>query len=156
MTVATETRTESAPAGVELKRVFQAPRERVFDAWTNGDALAAWFGPQGLSTRIDTFNPRPGGRYRFVMEGEGEYPVGGEFLEIVPPERLSFTWAWERGDYAGVETVVEVTLAETAGGTELTLVHRRLLNDEACDKHRQGWTSSFGCLEEFLAKEDRS
>ncbi len=156
MTVATETEMKTEPAGVELKRVFQAPRERVFEAWTNADALAAWFGPERLSTRIDTFDPRPGGRYRLVMEGEGEYPVGGEFLEIVPPERLSFTWTWERGDYAGVETIVEVTLVETTGGTELTLVHRRLLNDEACGKHRQGWTSSFDCLAEFLAKEDRS
>ena len=156
MTVATEKDPDSAPAGVELKRVFQAPRERVFEAWTYADALAAWFGPVGLSTRIDTFDPRGGGRYRFLMHGEGEYPVGGEFLEIVPPERLSFTFAWERGDYAGVETIVEVTLEETAGETELTLVHRRWLNDEACDKHRQGWTSSFNCLAEFLAREDRS
>ena len=137
---------------VELTRVFAAPPERVFAAWTGADALAAWMGPHGTSMRVEALDFTVDGAYRFVMEGtEGEYPLGGHFLEIDPPRRLVFTWAWERGDYAAIKTVVELTFAPTDGGTELTLVHRRLSDDGARHKHAEGWTGCLDCLAEFLA-----
>jgi uncharacterized protein YndB with AHSA1/START domain len=138
-------------AELELKRVIAAPREDVYRAWTESDALSAWFGPNGVKTRITELDPRPGGRYRFEMVEDNTYIVVGHFREVVAPERLVFTWTWETGDYAGMETEVEVTLAEVAGGTELTLVHRRLPSDEAREKHGQGWGSSFDCLDDYLA-----
>ena len=137
-------------AELELKRVFAAPREDVYRAWTEAEALSAWFGPRGVTARITELDPRPGGRYRIEMVEDNTHIVGGRCLEAVPPERLVFTWTWETGDYAGVATEVEVTLVEVAGGTELTLVHRRLSGDEAREKHAQGWGSSFDCLAEYL------
>ena len=138
-------------ADLELRRVFRAPRERVFRAWTEADALGAWFGPQGTTTRVAEFDPRPGGRYRFEMAEGGEYVVGGLFREVVPPERLVFTWRWENGAFAGVETEVRITLADVDGGTELTLVHRRLPGGDARQKHADGWTGCFDCLARHLA-----
>lgn len=138
---------------LELKRVIAAPRADVYRAWTEAETLSAWFGPNGVTTRVTELDPRPGGRYRFEMVEDNTYIVGGQFREVVPQERLVFTWTWETGDYADVETEVEVTLADVAGGTELTLVHRRLPDDEAREKHGKGWTSSFDCLAESLASQ---
>ena len=153
MALAPDRAAESGPEPVvELARVFAAPPEHVFAAWTEADALAAWMGPGDTSMRVDALDLTVDGAYRFVMEGdEGEYPLGGRFLEIDPPKRLVFTWAWERGDYAAIETVVELAFTPTDGGTELTLVHRRLSDDEARDRHAQGWTGCLDCLAEYLA-----
>ena len=137
-------------AELELKRVIAAPCEDVYRAWTEAEALSAWFGPRGVTARFTELDPRAGGRYRCEMNEDGTSVVGGQCREAVPSERLVFTWTWENGEFAGVETEVEVTLADVAGGTELTLVHRRLPNDEAREKHSQGWGSSFDCLADYL------
>lgn len=140
---------DAAPA-VELKRTFKATRQAVFSAWTTPAALAEWMGPQGISTEVTALEARAGGAYRFVMRGEGEYVVGGRFTEFDPPRRLAFTWVWENGEYAGIETVVEITLTDVKDATELTLVHRRLPDAAARERHTQGWTGSLACLAERL------
>lgn len=79
---------------VEIKRTFAAPRERVYRAWTEKEAMESWFGPDGVTAECDTFDSRPGGRYRIIMHvKEGDNPiVGGEFLEMTPHEKLVFSW----------------------------------------------------------------
>jgi len=76
-----------------LTRTFDAPRERVFEAWTNSKQMAQWWGPKGFTNPVCQMDVRPGGRYRIVMRSpEGEdYPIDGEFLEIVKPSRLVMT-----------------------------------------------------------------
>ena len=137
---------------VELTRIFSAPRERVYRAWTEKEAMEAWFGPDGVKAECDTFDPRLGGRYRIIMHvKEGEDPiVGGEFLEMTPYERLVFSWEWENVDYAGIPTVVELSFKEVDEGTELTLVHTKLPGQEAAERHTQGWISCCDCLVNFL------
>lgn len=149
MTTVTGMVSETAPA-VELKRTFRAPRRKVFAAWTSGHALADWMGPRGISCEVAILQARLGGTYRFFMRGEGQYVVGGRFTEFDPPGRLAFTWVWENGDYAGLETLVEITFAESPRGTELTLVHRRLPDDRARQQHAEGWTGSLARLAEHL------
>jgi uncharacterized protein YndB with AHSA1/START domain len=82
------------PAGREVvtTRVFDAPRERVFRAWTEPDPLARWWGPKGFTNTFQEFDLRPGGFWRFVMRGPNgaEYPNESVFVEIVEPERLVF------------------------------------------------------------------
>ena len=143
--------TMTTTAELELKRVIAAPREDVFRAWTEADALSARFGPKGVAARITKLDPRPGGRYRCEMNEDGTYGVAGQFSEVAPSQRLVFTWTWENGHFADIETEVEITLADVPGGTELTLVHRRLSGDEAREKHAQGWNGSLDCLDDYLA-----
>ena len=76
-----------------LTRTFDAPRERVFAAWTDPNRLAQWWGPRGYDNPVCDMDVRPGGRYRIVMRSpEGaEYPIVGEFVEIVKPSRIVMT-----------------------------------------------------------------
>lgn len=73
-------------------RVFDAPRETLFKAWTDPELLARWWGPKGFSNTIQEFDLRPGGAWRLVMRGPNgvEHPNESVFVEIVEPERLVF------------------------------------------------------------------
>jgi uncharacterized protein YndB with AHSA1/START domain len=137
---------------VEMSRFLQASPEQAFAAWTKAEAVAAWMGPAGVTARGEELEPGVGGRYRFVLVvDDEEHVVGGEFVEWNPPARLAFTWAWEGGMFAGIETTVELTFAEEGDGTRLTLVHRRLPTQEARKMHAQGWTGCLDCLAAYLA-----
>ena len=73
-------------------RVFEAPRETVFRAWTDPDHLARWWGPKGFTNTLQEFDSRPGGIWRFVMHGpDGKaYKNKSVFIEVVKPERIVF------------------------------------------------------------------
>ena len=83
-----------APSDREIvtTRVFDAPRERVFKAWTDPDHLARWWGPQGFTNTFHEFDLRPGGVWRFVMHGPdgADYQNKSVFVEITKPERIVF------------------------------------------------------------------
>jgi len=137
---------------VELKRIFSASREKVYRAWTEKEAMEIWFGPDGVTAECDMFDPRPGGQYRIIMHvKEGGNPiVGGEFLEMTPYEKLTFSWEWENVDYAGVRTVVELRFKDVDEGTELTLIHAKLPGQEEAERHTQGWNGCCDCLIKYL------
>ena len=73
-----------------ITREFAAPRELVFKAWTDPKHLAQWWGPKGFTNPVCEWDARPGGKIYDVMRAPNgaDYPMGGEFREIVPPERL--------------------------------------------------------------------
>ena len=150
MSLANPTETEAQV--LHIKRRFAASRETVFSALTDPGALAQWFGPEGVTVKVISLDLRPGGTYSFEFHGSdgGFHALTGTYLEIERPERLVASWIWGQGDYAGVETRVTYELSEVDGGTELSLIHEKLVDVEARDKHNQGWTSSFVCLERFL------
>ncbi len=138
---------------LELSRVFQATQENVFRAWTDREALSHWWGPKGFTTEIDTFDARPGGAYRLCMrapDGSGHW-LHGEFKEISPHDFLSMSWVWEGGDMAGHEMLVSVAFTAVGGATEVKLVHSNLPGEGAVAAHRDGWTSSFECLDGEIA-----
>src|SRR5438874_12824597 len=85
--------TKNVPAPLVLTRVFDAPRELVFRTWTDPQHVEQWWGPHGFSNPVMEWDARPGGAIRNHMRGpDGTiYPSRGEFLEVVPPERLVFT-----------------------------------------------------------------
>jgi len=135
-----------------LLRTFKAPRERVFDAFTQKEAIQAWFGPEGCNAPSVAIDAKPGGTYRFeIHSSEGPvYVVTGTFREVKRPEKLVFTWAWLQGTGVGPETLVTLSFAEKGGSTELTLVHSGFATATDRDNHNRGWTSSFECLVSML------
>ena len=138
---------------LRMTRVFDAPREKVFRAWTDPEALKQWWGPEGYKATVDSLESTPGGHYRTCMTSPdgNDMWVGGLFKEVKPFDRLVFTFAWEQEDgKLGHETQVTVEFREVDGGTELTLVHEFFLDAESRDLHGQGWTSSLNCLDETL------
>jgi uncharacterized protein YndB with AHSA1/START domain len=141
---------------LKITRIFDAPPERVFDAWLVKEQWGAWIGPEGCRSDILTFEPRVGGRYHLVMHisGRGDMPVEGVFKTIVRPSsgkmgRFAFTWGWALSGKG--ETVVTVNLKPAAGGkTELTLIHEGLPTADDREGHGKGWNSTLNKLALFL------
>jgi uncharacterized protein YndB with AHSA1/START domain len=137
---------------LEIRRLLPAPPERVFAAWTDASWLARWMSPVGHA-RVEA-DPRPGGRLRVVMVGDGrEIEHLGEFLHVEPPHRLSFTWT---SPYTGSrQSRVTIELTATDGGTDLTLRHERLPAGAAAS-HRGGWGSMLERLADLLAQQQEA
>lgn len=153
-----------------ITRVFNAPREQVFQAWTEPNQIEQWWGPKGFTTRVTELDLRPGGQARYVMIGPDgtEYPVKGVFREVVPPEYFVSTDEFDEGFEQATDTdlpegMVITTRFEAIGDrTKLTL---EIMHPSAEErrKHEEmgvvaGWNSSFDCLDEFLiesAQNDR-
>ncbi len=142
-------------AGRELliERVFNAPRELVFRAWTDPDHIRNWFGPRDYPATQVTMDVRPGGRWRGCLrstETGNDLWVGGVYREIVPPERLVFTFAWEEEGERGLETLVTIAFAEQGAKTLMTFRQTPFQSAGELDGHRGGWTSSFDRLGDYL------
>src|SRR5829696_9492351 len=106
-----------------ISRVINAPRELVFEAWTNPQHVAQWWGPEGFTNTIHAMSVRPGGVWRFVMHGPDgtDYPNKIVFQEVVRPDRLVYRHAGE-GETEDVKFHTTVTFDEQEGGkTRLTL-----------------------------------
>ncbi len=139
------------PASLELvvSRLVDAPRALVFQAWTQQEHAARWWGPQGFTTVSCRLDASRGGSFRVAMRAPGGtvHTKRGVYLEVIAPERLVFTYAWE--DAAGnLGHAMRVTAMFEAQG-EQTLITLRQSGFEDIperDSHRGGWTS---CLERF-------
>jgi uncharacterized protein YndB with AHSA1/START domain len=136
-----------------LKRRLNASPEKVYAAWTNPQKITRRFAPSSVKPGSEqaSIDARVGGRYRLSFSKEdGEYyEVGGVYREVVPNQRLVFSWAWH--STAERESLVTVTLKPDGGGTLLTLHHEQLFDQAARDSHEQGWTGMFDNLERHLA-----
>ena len=113
----------------------------MFEAFTDADIMSKWFFPgEDMSAEV-TNNPVVGGGYTLKMHAKSgdTYTHVGEYKEITPPDKLVFTW---NSDFVQ-NTVVTVTFVESGSGTEVTVSHDLLPNDEMRQDHRKGWT---GCL----------
>lgn len=132
-----------------LTRIFAAPPSLVFRAWTDPERATVWWGPQGFKTLSCQMDVRPGGSWRIRMRSpQGAiYTKRGVYREIVPPQRLVFTWAWEDAIPAH-ETLVTVTFEDRGHSTKLTLHQATFESATGCQAHRSGWTS---CLDRFAA-----
>ena len=139
---------------LHLSRSFAAPRDRVFRAFTVPTQLVKWWGPKGFTVPACTMDVRPGGAWRTVMRSpEGtDHIVSGVYQEITPPARLVLTWAWEEDGTRGHETVVTIELSEIPGGTRLELTHEVFETEDGRNRHRDGWSGCFDCLEQALAE----
>jgi uncharacterized protein YndB with AHSA1/START domain len=131
-----------------LKRRLKAPPTAVYAAWTDPEKIVKWFGPDSGPVEHAALDVRVGGRYSigFRTEDGEQHHVSGVYREVVPNEKLVFTWAWRSTPER--ESLVTVLIAPTAGGTLLTFQHERFFDEKARDDHLYGWT---GCLDKLVA-----
>ena len=98
-------------------------------------------------------DPRTGGRFRWVMQAPSgeEHDVSGVFREVIPNEKLVFTWAWKSTPER--ESLVTVTLKSDGDGTLMTLMHEQFFDEEARDRHQGGWQAAVEKMDAYLASQ---
>jgi uncharacterized protein YndB with AHSA1/START domain len=124
---------------LQVARRFSASRERVFRAWTEPQMIEQWFRPMGLTTTVMTLELLVGGAFYFDLNaptGETGY-MAGNYLEIVCPERLAFTWVSNATN--DEQTLVTIEFVERNEMTELALTHDRLADEAMILVHQNGW-----------------
>jgi uncharacterized protein YndB with AHSA1/START domain len=139
-----------------LKRRIRARPSIVFDALTTPAGIAAWWGPDDGPVLLAETEPRVGGRFRvrFRMLDGSEHESSGEYLEVVPPERLAMSWRWAGGEGPGV-SLVEFELRAIPEGTELTLTHSRLYDEATRHSHEAGWNGALDKLARYFMEKPR-
>lgn len=135
-----------------IDRKFAAPPEKVFAAWTDPALFTAWFGPQGLQVSELEMDVQVNGSWRATMLNADGTPhiIGGIYLNIEPPRRLSFTWAWQADGVPSNESLVEIEFEAAPGGTMMHFRHSGFESANAAFLHNEGWTSTFVCFDKFL------
>ncbi len=136
---------------LELRRVFDATPEALFDAWLRREEFAAWIGPEGIDCEVPLLEPQVGGRYEITMRlTNGQViPVSGSFRTIERPTRLVFSWGWN-GDPTR-QTLITLEFTPRGPRTELLLRQEGLGSVGNRDDHARGWNSALNKLERYLA-----
>jgi uncharacterized protein YndB with AHSA1/START domain len=139
-----------------ITRDFDAPRERVYQAFVDPDQLSQWFGPVGWSVPRDTIDidPRPGGAQRFTMVNDDDpdltSPVTATFIEVVPGELLVGQEAVQTPD-GTVMMTVRLEFEDLGGGRTRLVLRQGPVDDTVAGQAREGWSSSFTKLDALLA-----
>jgi uncharacterized protein YndB with AHSA1/START domain len=146
--------TTPADRQIRTERIFNAPRDRVWKAFTNPELVAQWWG-RGNKLVIERFEPKPGGRWRFVEHGpEGPNGFEGRFREVTPPERVVQTFEWD--GMPGHVIVETMTLEDLGGGrtklVTVSLFHTTEERDGMLSSGmEQGMNESYAALDKVLA-----
>jgi len=142
---------------LEICREFAAPIQAVFDAWTQVEVLAKWFGPEGFAVLNAQIDLSVGGKYEISIQSPDNNIIRhfGEYVDIKTPNSLIFTWQLRDQTCAGSEghhvtTLVTLLFEETTKGTLLTLTHEKLPDQAAFAGHQFGWQSSLEALNQHL------
>jgi uncharacterized protein YndB with AHSA1/START domain len=145
-------------ATVTLTRVYDAPRDLVWRAWTDPKHMAQWFGPRGFTSSVPELDVRAGGALRIVMHGPdgNDYPMKGVFREVKPPQRLVFSnIAIDKDGNHLLEGETTVILEEQGGKTKLTLKTYAKglvpMAPQMLSGMEAGWSQSLDKLGETLA-----
>jgi uncharacterized protein YndB with AHSA1/START domain len=137
---------------LSFKRRLNAAPAKVYAAWTDPKKIIHWFGradvkPGSLQAEID---PRTGGRFRVSFSANDEYyEIRGVYREVVPNQRLVFSWAWHSTPER--ESQVTVSLKPDGDGTLLTLHHEQLFDSASRDGHERGWIGALEKLANYVA-----
>jgi uncharacterized protein YndB with AHSA1/START domain len=140
---------------IVISRIIDAPRERVFEAFTEIRHLSKWWGPQGFTITTRAFEFRVGGEWRFVMRGPDgtDYQEFISWAEILPPERIALLHGEFRDDPNSFESVLTFTSEGAATRIEMRTVFRsRQQRDEAVDKYHavEGGQQTLGKLAAYV------
>jgi uncharacterized protein YndB with AHSA1/START domain len=144
-----------------ITRIFDAPRELVFNAWIDTKQVEKWWGPRGFTNPLCQWDAKPGKEIYVVMRAPNgmDYPMFGEFREIVPPRRLVFTsGALDENKNRLFEFLHEVLFVENDGKTTLTMHSRVIKTSEDANKYIGGFdagmTQSLEKLAEMLSRKE--
>jgi uncharacterized protein YndB with AHSA1/START domain len=131
-----------------LKRRIKASPKAVYAAWTDPKKIVKWFGPDSGPVEHAAVDLRVGGRYTVIFRTENgeQHHVSGVYREVVPNEKLVFTWAWRSTPER--ESLVTILIKPEVDGSLLTLQHEKFFDEKARDDHRNGWS---GCLDKLVA-----
>jgi uncharacterized protein YndB with AHSA1/START domain len=141
--------------GIRITRVFDAPRERVWNEWTEPESFADWYGGPECDVPLSSvsMDVRPGGGWRLTMfapPNRRRIDWRGEYREVEPPERLVFTVTDQPGDDAF--ELVSVVLKDLGDGrTEMLFEQRGSMTPEEYERATQGWGKFFDRMQERLA-----
>ena len=147
---------------LEVRRIFSAPREKVFAAWADPEKVKLWMF-KDLHAHVNIFHKNdihPGGQYLVETRDtktDQVYWGQGTYLEVTPHEKISYTWNWTLGSPAGPnfhpdspDTTVTVEFLERGKTTEVRLTHAVFCSQKDFDQHNQGWELCLNALERYL------
>jgi uncharacterized protein YndB with AHSA1/START domain len=141
---------------IHIERVFDAPRERVFGAYTDPKLIPEWWGPRDTTTVVDQMDVRPGGSWRFVMRSADGSQTGfrGTYREVTPPERIVQTFEWEgMPGHVSVETATFEDLGERTKVTTTSIFHTTEERDGMLESGMErGMNETYARLDELLAR----
>ena len=138
---------------LKLSRVFDAPRELVWAAWTDQTHARHWWGPRHHPSTHVEIDARVGGKWRIRLTGVAdsrELWHGGVFREVVKNERLVFTFKWDEDGERGEENLVTITFADEGGKTRMTFTQEPVVSADEREGHGEGWSSAFDRLDDAL------
>jgi uncharacterized protein YndB with AHSA1/START domain len=146
-----------------LRRILNAPPELAFKAWTSAEHIQQWMCPEpGMTIPFASTDLRVGGKYRIQMKkADGEFCTAvGEFREVRAPERLVYTWDFEKdgageefGELEGKTSLITVEFFKRGKQTEFVLTHTRFATVESRDSHARGWGRIADSFANFVEKE---
>ncbi len=144
------------PTGtVRLHRVLRTPPERVYQAFLDADAMARWLPPYGFVGKVHHIEAKVGGTFRMSFRNfstGNEHAFGGEFLELVPHERIRYTDRFDDPNLPG-ELQVTVTLTKVSCGTEISIVQEGIPEAIPVEMCYLGWQESLAQLATLVEPE---
>jgi uncharacterized protein YndB with AHSA1/START domain len=143
------------PSTIQLHRVLRATPDRVYRAFLDADAMAKWLPPNGFTGKVHHSDPRVGGTYKmsFTNFTSGtSHSFGGEYLELVPNERLRYVDRFDDPNLKG-EMQVTVSLRKVLVGTELTIVQTGVPDAIPAEACYLGWQESLTLLAKLVEAE---
>jgi uncharacterized protein YndB with AHSA1/START domain len=155
----------TADREVIATRILKAPRELVFEVWTNPNHVVHWFGPKGCTNTIHEMNVKPGGVWRFIMHGPDgtDYPNKIVFKEVVKPSLLTFDHGWDVEDIKSDPRTFEVTINFIAKGKTTEIIMKMVfkskeVKDEVVEKYGaiEGNKQMMDKLEAYLHRFDEN
>jgi uncharacterized protein YndB with AHSA1/START domain len=147
----------SGDTDMQIERVFDAPREQVYRAFTDPDQISEWWGPRSTTTRVEQCELKAGGAWRFVSVNEdgSEFVFFGEFTELKEPEKVAYTFNWEGNE--GQPSTDDITFIDEGERTKLVIRSTFASKDDRDAMigagMEKGMNESYQRLDEFLARE---
>lgn len=142
---------------IHIERMLDAPRDRVFAAFTDPELIPQWWGPHGTTTVVDRMDVEPGGGWRFVIRNSDGSETGfrGTYREVSPPERLVQTFEWEgMPGYVSVETAHFEDLGDRTRVVTTTLFHTPEERDGMMESGMEkGMNETYARLDDLLARQ---